>query len=257
MRNDKIQKSNWGIEEHPSTELLRQYEEGILSSALSNELERHLMDCEVCDDILSGMALVDRSQTQQAKTKILQRLKTRLRKRRKKALALQGLADWRVALAVLMMFCSLGLVLFYYYTTSRSVQRAAKNVFNSGETLPPSPEELLARTIDSALVLDIQAPPPAPVYDLPAKKAGMTNEGTSEKRTVSGRVVSSGGQALAGVLVRVKGSTISTQTDTAGYFRLQLPQERKMLLFSGTGYQSREVTAATAGQPMTIRMEKL
>jgi hypothetical protein len=256
MRNDKIQKSNWGADEHPSTELLRQYEEGILSSALSNELERHLMDCELCDDILSGMTLVDRTRTQQAKTRILQRIRTRLRRQRKSSHALHRLADWRVAVAILMTFCSLGLLLFYHYTTTVSEQKSAFAVLQSGEILPPSPEELLARTIDAALELEIQAPPPSPVYDLPVTSAAPATDFASAKKTVSGRVLSTDGEALPDVLVQVKGSTISTLTDRSGNFSLQLPQDRNSLLFSLPGFKPEEVELGKSGQAITVSLEK-
>ncbi|MHC2990310.1 TonB-dependent receptor [Pontibacter sp. HJ8] len=256
MRNDKIQKSNWGADGHPSTELLRQYEEGILSSALSNELERHLMDCELCEDVLTGMTLVDRTRTQQAKSRILQRIRTRLRRQRKSSLALNVLADWRVAVAILMMFCSLGLLLFYHYTTTIAEQKSGHSALKSGQILPPSPEELLARTIDSALVLEIQAPPPAPVYDLPAKSAASATDFTADKKTVGGRVLSNGGEPLPDVLVQVKGSTISTLTDRSGNFRFQLPQDRHALLFSLPGFKPQEIAIGSSSQAITVRLEK-
>ena len=178
MRSDKLQKTSWGVDGHPSTELLRQYDEGVLSDALNNELERHLIDCELCDDILTGMALADRGRTQQAKTRILQRIRIRLRRHRKMALPLHVLGDWRVAVAVLMMFCSMGLLLFYYYTRSMQDKTASSIMGYDGAVVPPSPEELLARTIDSALVLEIPAPPPAAVHQMPARPDQAT--GASE-----------------------------------------------------------------------------
>jgi hypothetical protein len=245
MRSDKLEKSNWGVEQHPSTETLRQYEEGILSSALSHELERHLMDCELCDDILTGMALADRNHTQQAKNKILQRIQTRLRKNRRRSRALLGLGDWRVATAVLMMFVSLGLLLFYHYTRSVADQ---KDAVRPGEILPPTPEELLARTIDSALVLDIPAPPPAPVHRLAAAP-------TTAEQHLNGRVLTDQGQSIANALVKVQGTDLSWKTNANGNFSLILPAEGLTILISAEGYSPKEIRAIGLKTPLIIRLE--
>ncbi|MBD1396363.1 carboxypeptidase-like regulatory domain-containing protein [Pontibacter sp. JH31] len=243
MRSDKIANSHWGLDQHPSTETLRQYEEGILSSALSNELERHLMDCELCEDILSGMALADRNRTQQAKNRILQRIRTRLRKNRRRPRALHGLGDWRVATAVLMMFVSLGLLLFYHYT--RSVTEEKRAAYPGG-ILPPTPEELLARTIDSALVLDIPAPPVA-TRNRPDAQA-VAN------RYLLGQIVSANGTGIADAMVQWKGTDQSTRTNAAGNFRLELVPENHALLISATGYIPQEIKAAQVYHPIKVTM---
>ncbi|MDX5418903.1 MAG: carboxypeptidase-like regulatory domain-containing protein [Hymenobacteraceae bacterium] len=244
MRSDKLEKSSWGVEHHPSTETLRQYEEGILSSALSNELERHLMDCEMCEDILSGMALADRNRTQQAKNRILQRIKTRLRKNRRRPKTLHGLADWRVAVAVLLMFTSLGLLLFYHYTRSVANQKAA--VYPDG-ILPPTPEELLARTIDSALVIDIPAPPPTPSYAIPVSPSVVN-------RKFSGQIVSANGQGIAGAVVRLKGTDKATKTNATGNFSLGVLPGDQTIVISADGYIQQEIRIGT--EPMILKMDK-
>ena len=254
MRSDKIQKGNWGVDGHPSTELLRQYEEGVLSDSLNNELERHLIDCELCDDILTGMALADRGRTQQAKTRILQRIRIRLRRHRKMALPLHVLGDWRVAVAVLMMFCSLGLLLFYYYTRSTQEKAGSSMMGYDGAVVPPSPEELLARTIDSALVLEIPAPPPAAVHQMPVKPGRATV--SPESGIVQGVVESSDGQGIAGVRVQVQGTGISVISETTGYFRIQVPEGRATLLFSGPGYRTTQQKITAPGIEMRVKLER-
>lgn len=258
MRSDKIQTGTWREDQHPSTELLRQYEEGILSAALSNELERHLMDCELCEDILTGMTLVDRSRTEQAKTRILQRLRNRLRKSRRRAPALHGLGDWRVAAAVLMMFCSLGLLLFYHYTQSVSEEKAA---LLASENQPPSPEELLARTIDSALVLDIQAPPPAAIYKLPVvssqpERVFQEDAQTVAEQMVSGRVYNTNGDGLSAVRVLVKGTALGGTTDAAGNFSIQVPPSRDTLVFTAPGYRTVEVKLDKSATPLHVQLQE-
>ncbi|WP_018477679.1 carboxypeptidase-like regulatory domain-containing protein [Pontibacter roseus] len=260
MRSDKIQKSHWGVEEHPPVELLRQYEEGVLSSALSHELERHLMDCELCEDVLGGMALTDRNHTEQAKHRILQRIRIRLRKK-KKLQVLHGLVDWRVAVAVLMMFCSLGLLLFFHYTrTMTDDTTSTPSAGLPGEVLPPSPEELLARTIDSALVLEIQAPPPAASHNLPSSttqpKAEADRYSPLQQVQVTGRVLSPTGAGIQGVRILMKGTVLGTYTDQAGNFALEVPASLRTLVLSRPGYETKEADLGKLNSEVVIRMQE-
>lgn len=251
MRNDEIQISEWGVDEHPATELLRQYEEGILPAALNYELERHLLDCEMCEDVLSGMALADRSRTRQARERIWQRLRTRLRKNRRRVTVLHILTDWRVAVAVLMTFCSLGLILFYHYT--QTLERQQTFVYPAG-IQPPSPEELLARTIDSAIVLEIQAPPPTPVQPLPASKR-MRPAGQAEQM-IHGRLLSTEGQGIANAQVWVKATSKRASTDPDGNFSVAATGRQQVLVFSAAGFQAQELTVSSSSSPLTVRLKR-
>ena len=65
----------------------------------------------------------------------------------------------------------------------------------------------------------------------------------AQDKTVSGKVTGKDdGLALPGVSVKVKSSTIGTQTDVDGNFSLKVPQSNSVLQFSFLGYQSREAT---------------
>lgn len=248
MRHDKLQTSEWGLEEHPSTELLRQYEEGVLAPASNYDVERHLLDCEMCEDILSGMALSDRGRTKQARNRIWQRIRTRLR-RKHRPRALHGLADWRVALGVLMMFSSLGLLLFYHYTRTLAQERA--NV-QAGEALPPTPEELLARTIDAAIVLDIPAPPLNPSQQLSSAKTVLQNEAS-----LQGRVLTEDGQGIAGVLLEVQGSQVRTTSDQRGNFSLPLPAGEYVVIISKRGYKSQQHALTSPAKDLALQLPQL
>lgn len=251
MRNDNLQISEWGVDEHPTTELLRQYEEGRLPAATNYELERHLLDCELCEDMLSGMALADRNRTRQARERIWQRIRTRLRRNRRKTRALHGLGDWRVALGLLMMFISLGLLLFYHYTRTLAEQKAA---VQAGEALPPTPEELLARTIDSALVLEIPAPPYSPVQPLPAAKT--TDNVSLSIEVLRGRLLSPEGRGIAAAHIAVGGSRQYTSSDEAGYFSLELPAQTYTLTIQASGYQEKRLDVALPAAPLEIRLTR-
>ena len=67
----------------------------------------------------------------------------------------------------------------------------------------------------------------------------------AQERTVTGTVTKDKtGEALAGVTVTVKGTSVATTTDAAGQFTLRIPAGRNnpVLVFSYVGHTSREVT---------------
>jgi TonB-dependent starch-binding outer membrane protein SusC len=60
------------------------------------------------------------------------------------------------------------------------------------------------------------------------------------QRTVTGKVDSEGGEALPGVSIIVKGTTVGTTTDVNGAYRLEVPSTSETLVFSFIGYLARE-----------------
>lgn len=133
---------HFGADGHPTLELLRQYQEGLLSPALSHQLERHLLDCELCADIVEGMALSDSNQTIVAVTDIKERLADKKEKRR----AAVWYADWRAVAAVFVLLCSAVLVVYYQYTNLQAPsetiaveQTEAKQPETIAKFSPPAP----------------------------------------------------------------------------------------------------------------------
>ncbi|MBB6610681.1 TonB family protein [Pontibacter sp. Tf4] len=124
----------FGADGHPTMELLRQYQEGLLSPALSHQLERHLLDCELCADIVEGMTLSNATQTKAAITDIKQRMAVKEEKRR----AAAWYSDWRAVAAVLVLFCSALMVFYYQYT---NLQTAPETIAaEQTETINQQPE---------------------------------------------------------------------------------------------------------------------
>ena len=62
---------------------------------------------------------------------------------------------------------------------------------------------------------------------------------------VTGTITSDEGEQLPGVNVLVKGSNIGTVTDINGFYRLNVPSESSVLVFSFIGYQTQEITVGT------------
>ncbi|TRX71804.1 TonB-dependent receptor [Carboxylicivirga sp. M1479] len=77
----------------------------------------------------------------------------------------------------------------------------------------------------------------------------------AQNSTIRGTVKDkSNGEAMIGVTIVVKGTTIGTVTDFEGNYNLQVPQEANALLYSFIGYEQQEV-ALTGQQVINILLE--
>ena len=75
-----------------------------------------------------------------------------------------------------------------------------------------------------------------------------------QRHTVSGTVVDEMGEPIIGANILVKGTATGTTTDLDGHFSLEAGGPQVTLVISYIGYKRLEV-AATAGQPLNLRME--
>jgi TonB-linked SusC/RagA family outer membrane protein len=74
----------------------------------------------------------------------------------------------------------------------------------------------------------------------------VTNEiskpvGQLNKKELKGKIVDSKGNAIPGITVLVKGTTIGTITNVDGYFSIQVPLEAKFLVCSFVGMKTQEI----------------
>jgi len=76
------------------------------------------------------------------------------------------------------------------------------------------------------------------------------------QKNVSGRVTGSEGEPLIGATVIVKGTTIGTITDFGGNYSLDVPDDASVLLFSFTGYESKEVALIGAGETIDVSLSE-
>lgn len=75
----------------------------------------------------------------------------------------------------------------------------------------------------------------------PVKTSSLLDNEDLQQRTVSGSITDSNGQPLIGVNIIVKGSTIGTQTDFDGKYKIDVP-EGAILIFSYVGMASQTIT---------------
>lgn len=63
-------------------------------------------------------------------------------------------------------------------------------------------------------------------------------------KVITGKVTDESGVALPGVTVTIKGTTTAVGTDINGAFRIVVPDEQAVLVFSSVGYASKEVAVS-------------
>ncbi|MBD0257350.1 MAG: mucoidy inhibitor MuiA family protein, partial [Cytophagales bacterium] len=76
---------------------------------------------------------------------------------------------------------------------------------------------------------------------VPAPSWGDANATATNVRQVTGRVTDEGGQALPGVNVVIKGTTVGTVTDAGGGYSLQVPPGASAVVYSFIGFMAREM----------------
>lgn len=85
----------------------------------------------------------------------------------------------------------------------------------------------------------------------PAKNSERSQNTDQSDINVSGRVVDVFGEPIPGVTVQVEGTTVGAITDLNGNYKLAVPSENSVLVFSFIGYQS---VKATVGSQRTINI---
>jgi hypothetical protein len=185
MRQDS-QHILWGQEDHPSLELLQQYQEDTLPPALHHQLEQHLLDCVLCSDVLEGMAATDVSRTDAAERDLNQRIASTFRSKKRKTLPVY-LTDWRVAAAIVLVFCSTILVFYYNYReiTQREqgiaadTDKAIQEAMNLSESAAAVPEQLADAAPDT-----VRQTIPAPKAPIALQKRRSLAKLSPEKEEV-------------------------------------------------------------------------
>lgn len=85
--------------------------------------------------------------------------------------------------------------------------------------------------------------------------SAVHGQSSSERTKLTGTVVDENGEALVGVSVLVKGSTIGVITDINGKFTLNVPSNAKELLFSYVGYESQTIALGKQTQIKVVLAE--
>lgn len=99
-------------DEHLSAETMCQYLEGHLAPEASHAAERHLLDCELCNEALEGLATVPPANTRHALFDLNRSIKNRSFKRKEDRL-IGELKSWALAAAILFLLLFSAVVVWY------------------------------------------------------------------------------------------------------------------------------------------------
>ena len=123
--------------------------------------------------------------------------------------------------------------------TSQTMVMLAKTAPQKNQ--PAIKEEMLQTRVKDASINDMDALSPSNSYSI--------------NNFVQGRIISKDdGQPMPGVSVRIKGSSVSTQTDATGSFKLPAGNKDKTLVLGYIGYQTTEVPASKIDSVKTFAM---
>src|SRR6187549_3200591 len=75
-----------------------------------------------------------------------------------------------------------------------------------------------------------------------------TNSVFAQNKTITGTVKDQGGTALSGATINVKGTDIATTSDSAGNFRVTVPEKTKAISISFVGMENQDVDIAGTTQ---------
>ncbi len=146
---------------HFSLEQLRLYQEENLSAPARHQVEKHLLDCELCADVLAGMAVSNRAQTQIALNQLSQQLKNKIRSEsRTKVRPLYGTV-LRVAAGLLILLVSFGL--FRYLKQPALAPTPEKMVVQQPQPKLESEPQVVLSAPPDPIIKPAEPEPVAPV----------------------------------------------------------------------------------------------
>jgi len=137
-----------GNGEHPALELLRQYHTGTLPEHLHHQLERHLLSCPLCSDLVDGMEVLPPPRVRKAVKETRHRLKDLIAaKKRKKRLFL--LPVWQTVTVLLVVMLCIGFAFYQQYQLQQKgrVSNATLVKELTGKVVSPSGEGVAGVTI--------------------------------------------------------------------------------------------------------------
>ncbi len=145
---------------HPSLEQLRLYQQDEELPARSrHQVEKHLLDCELCTDILAGMAVSNRAQTQAAVIQINQKIKKRVESGQQKKARPMYVPLLRAAAAIVILVISAGLFRYLQQTNQSPVfekSTVAQNKPKPAVTIPEPAETPVIKPTEPELQVAIK-----------------------------------------------------------------------------------------------------
>lgn len=86
------------------------------------------------------------------------------------------------------------------------------------------------------------------------EKLNVVGTAQTKQLTLSGKVTNTEGQALGGVTVKVKGTSLNVMTKPDGSFTIPVPAARVTLIFSSVGFSTQELIAEAGEKELKIAL---
>jgi len=112
----------------------------------------------------------------------------------------------------------------------------------------------VAMTLSSANPNRSNIAPKLRTYWLDYGKSAPRYDNEFSEGQVSGKIIDNNGESINGVIVTVVGTSLSTISDTEGFYSITLPSGSQKLSFSYIGYK--EKTVKVNGPTVNVRMEE-
>ncbi|MFB9862813.1 hypothetical protein [Rufibacter immobilis] len=126
---------DWYPEEHPSLDVLRQYQAGELPAPLHRQVAEHLATCELCSDLSEGLALSKPANLRSAVRETRGRLKQLLAQKKRKRRSFQW-PIWQTAAVLLVLLFAIAEVVYHHYFANSDKPRTEQNKETSSSTSP-------------------------------------------------------------------------------------------------------------------------
>ncbi|GAA4295142.1 hypothetical protein [Nibribacter koreensis] len=114
MNSNHHLEQDWGPEGHPSLEVLRGYQSERLSPEQTHQVERHLVSCELCSDLVEGMEMAQATKVYKAVKETRGRVQHYLAKKKRKRRFFVWSAWQTAAILLILLFC-LALMVYHFY----------------------------------------------------------------------------------------------------------------------------------------------
>jgi anti-sigma factor RsiW len=146
MNSNHHVEQDWGPEGHPSLEVLRRYQSERLTPEQTHQVERHLVSCELCSDLVEGMQMAQATKVYTAVKETRGRVKNYLAKKKRKPKFFVWSAWQTAAILLILLFC-LALMVYHFYfaptapgkqNSPQKPQTSVVQTASPASTIPPA-----------------------------------------------------------------------------------------------------------------------
>ncbi|RNI28270.1 hypothetical protein EFA69_19605 [Rufibacter immobilis] len=204
---------DWYPEEHPSLDVLRQYQAGELPAPLHRQVAEHLATCELCSDLSEGLALSKPANLRSAVRETRGRLKQLLAQKKRKRRSFQW-PIWQTAAVLLVLLFAIAEVVYHHYFANSDKPRTEQ------------------------------------------KKETPSGTAISGAWMLRGNVMSESDAVLSGANVQVRGQGAAVNTNSNGFFEIEVKTESAVIVVTKAGFVPKEMTVQKTHDWQEIKLSR-